>query len=108
MPKKEYAATISAFPGGHPPYDELPRPNEPLRPLATLMAVRAPVRIDTRPKPLGFCLPTPAMPPTARLENSVGRGTGRYEAARDGGGGGAARRPPRGGAGRYQPYWRQK
>jgi hypothetical protein len=34
------------------------------------------VRTETRPKPLGFCLPIPGSPPTTRDENIVGRTTG--------------------------------
>jgi hypothetical protein len=35
------------------------------------------VRTDTRPNPLGFCLPIPTKPPTACEEKMVGRGVGR-------------------------------
>jgi hypothetical protein len=48
------------------------RPNEPLREEPAL----PPAWYETRPKPLGFCLPTPAMPPTVRDENMVGRDAG--------------------------------
>jgi len=58
------------------------RPNDPLRPkllaepMLTAPVVRE-VRTETRPKPLGFCLPTPGSPPTTRDENIVDRATGR-------------------------------
>src|SRR4051812_21163337 len=85
--------------GAHPLPDDRARPNEPLR--AKLAPVKRPLeadaRYETRPKPLGRCLPTPAAtPPTVWLENTVGRGVGRKEApgeTADGGAGGGATRP---------------
>jgi hypothetical protein len=55
------------------------RPNEPLRPEETRLI--APLEgfllTEIMPKPLGFCLPTPGIPPTVRDENIVSRGSGR-------------------------------
>ena len=52
---------------------------------------------DTRPKPLGFCLPTPPSPPTTRVEKIVCRGTDRYVAPPDRGTAGRPARGPTGG-----------
>ena len=40
-------------------------------------------RYETRPKPLGFCLPKPGIPPTERDEKIVGRGAGLNVAPRE-------------------------
>jgi hypothetical protein len=59
-------------------------------------------RYETRPKPLGFCLPNPGMPPTEREEKIVGRGAGSKAAPRDSPTGASSRRGAGAGV-EYQP-----
>jgi len=50
---------------------------------AVIVPVDLEARTETRPKPEGFCLPTPAPPPKVREEKMVGLGAGRYSAPRE-------------------------
>src|SRR5712691_7884376 len=86
MPKKVFdmrnlvREARSSSDGGYPPDRPPARPKDPLRPerMPVMVPVDRDARTDTRPKPDGFCLPTPLPPPRVRDEKIVGRKAGRY------------------------------